>query len=209
MEHLIVDRSHLVRADPNTVRVVESRGGFVVGDMIAKGWVGYLRGWKLEEQELEGEKWRHQKYAVEAARSVPGGRGILKIPTGGGKTRIARGIAEACGGLWVYVVYGRDLVEQAKKTLAGSAIVCGWGAFERVEEADGVIIDECHGLGALGRWRTALRVRSPRWIGLSATPLDRGEGNERVIDILGGIIYEISVEELTARGVLSKVKTRS
>lgn len=82
--------------------------------------------------QTEDRDYRWQRDAVEAA--VQEGRGILSIPTGGGKTEIACAITRVLACRWLFLVPGKDLLHQAVKRfrrLTGEPVgVVGDGSWE-------------------------------------------------------------------------------
>jgi superfamily II DNA or RNA helicase len=143
------------------------------------------------------------------------GRGICDVGTGGGKTRIAAGVAFVAGGEWVYLVYGRDLVAQARRSFLELGQLLGgelkleawsWGQVpdRLLAGADGLLVDEVHQAGARTRAQVVGKFRGGWRVGLSGTPLDRtDERNGVVLGLFGGVVAEIGVGELTDRGQLS------
>jgi superfamily II DNA or RNA helicase len=196
------------------------------------------RVWDGDVDELErrmgvlvGCGWRdYQLEAVRAAVTAPMGRGHLEVGTGGGKTRIAAGIAWVAGGHWLYVVHGRDLVRQARESFAelrsllnghppprgstdgwGLNIECfTWGTVpDRMYSpaVDGLLVDECHQCPARTRASVISRFRGGWRIGMSGTPLDRtDERNCLVVGLLGPSLQKVTVAELTDRGALTPGK---
>lgn len=158
----------------------------------------------------------YRMYQINAIRcAVESGYGILDIAMGGGKTRIAFGLALACKDAWLYIVHGRDLVAQAtaeftslmERTANVQITAASWKqALRLIDERqyEGVIIDECHGVATEERMRVLFRLRCRYRIGLSGTPLDRIDGrNALVIGLLGPVLYSISVSDLVRDGKLT------
>lgn len=67
-----------------------------------------------------------------------------------------------------------------------------------------LIEDECHGLGAMGRYQLNLRIPSFYRYGFSATPFDRSDANLRVEAALGPSVYEIQPTKLIDTGHIAK-----
>jgi len=167
----------------------------------------------------------YQADAVAAALGAPLGRGILAVGMGGGKTRIAAGLAAVGAALgypnWLYLVQNVELAKQSEATFkemlskmtgalgGGSPAITG-GTFARVakledREFDGVIVDECHSLPAPTRCLGFARARSTFKVGLSGTALDRQDGhNVLTIGLLGPVVYKAQVDELEKEGFLSR-----
>lgn len=166
------------------------------------------------------DEWGWRDYQVEAVRAAvlaPLGRGIVSVGTGGGKSRIAWGIAYCCGGSWQYVVYGRDLVRQAKEVFseltakymseggaASPASIEVWSWAKLPLDGTGVLVDECHMASATQRSR---RLAAGRWgyrIGLSGSALDRADAlNPMTVGFFGLEVARVSVDELVEDGYLA------
>lgn len=156
----------------------------------------------------------YQENAVRAALDAPFGCGILQAPTGSGKTYIALGIAAAAGGRWMYVVHGRDLVQQAREFFTGAReevpnqIECmGWADARRVvrrRDWEGIIVDEVHQAGSPRRLEVLEGFRGARRVGLSATPLERAKCNAAVVGMLGPVVFSIEPDVLVGGGSLSQ-----
>lgn len=145
------------------------------------------------------------------------GRGILKAPTGSGKTRILTAIIVAGrrAGIrkWVVSAPNKELLRQLSETLVPrigrgiedvycatmTELACRRGKIV----ADGYLTDECHRIGARTYALGASRVSACWRLGLSATPLDRGEQNALVVGLLGPVVAEVKREELVDAGFLS------
>lgn len=162
---------------------------------------------------LEGLGYRpYQIDAIQAALDAPLGRCILDLGMGAGKTRCAAGIAYVIGGRWLYVVHGIDLVRQASETFRATGVgvrACGWTEFGRLASDlyEGVIVDECHGLGTNQRAQAMAAFRGHWRVGLSGTPLDRtDQRNALVVGLLGPVAYRKGVGDLTEDGWLAECK---
>jgi superfamily II DNA or RNA helicase len=165
-------------------------------------------------------------------------RGILHVPTGGGKTEIAAGLSLAVPCRWTFLVHRATLLDQAAERFERrTGLVAGrigdgmWDQGERFtaatfqtlaqqltsraaqklfHETQGLIIDECHVLPAESFAKVAMSFKNAYYrIGLSGTPLDRGDRRSVLaIGGLGPVIYKIKNETLVNAGVLSKAKIR-
>lgn len=152
------------------------------------------------------------------------GRGLIEVPTGGGKTYIAAGLAAAGAATgmyrWLYLAPNGELAAQTDRTFRevlgsfGKAlgsppaeIKCTtYTKCDRFGlEFDGIIGDECHRLACRTYCLPFSRLRA-RWrIGLSGTPLDRQDaGNALVIGLLGPVLYKIGLNVLEREGHLTR-----
>lgn len=78
-----------------------------------------------------------------------------------------------------------------------------------LESRQGVIVDECHVLPADSFWRLAMAVKAYYRVGLSGTPLARGDRRSLLaIAALGPVIYRIKSQLLIDRGVLARPTIR-
>lgn len=172
----------------------------------------------------------YQKAAVLAA--VKNTRGVLTVPTGGGKTRIAAGIMGTLPCTWLYIVHRSTLVEAAAKSFSellgeevgiitadkcdlDKRITCAtFDALAANTMADdkqallahvqGLIVDEAHKLPSLTALGvTALTHNAYYRIGMSATPFMREDKKDiHTIALLGPEIYSIKPETIAAQGYL-------
>lgn len=151
----------------------------------------------------------HQIEAVEAV--LKRGRGIIKVPTGGGKTEIACGLAKALPCKWLFLVHRGDLLHQTaarfKLRTGEDAGLVGDGHFaparftvamfqtihqglkngnpeviKLLEDAEGALFDECHTLAADTFWDIAMRLRNAYYrVGLSGTPLQHRDKRSTLV----------------------------
>lgn len=154
----------------------------------------------------------YQASAVLAALAAPWGRGVLSVPTAGGKTRIACAIADVAGGSWTYLVPNQELARQTQAEAPGNLYCASYGTaeLERLRAADGIIVDECHRVSASTHARVLMRSRA-RWrIGMSGTPLMRSDSkNALVIGLLGPVVYEIQMTQLRSCNAIAMGVVRS
>ncbi len=173
----------------------------------------------------------YQREAVELA--IKRVRGVIKAATGAGKTEIAIGIVESVPTSWLFLAHRDQLADQAAEryrlrtgldagTLAkpsqGHGLTVAtfqgiWAAIRRgdkrvmgwLKSIGGVIVDECHVLPA-DTFRGVLNSCPAYWrIGVSATPLTRGD--EKSIHILGclaPVFYTITPRTLIDAGLLAE-----
>lgn len=177
----------------------------------------------------------YQEQAVARCRDLTAplsGRGIVHIPTGGGKTRCIAAIAWAETCHWVMLVDTKDLLDQgatAYESLTGDpAGRCGDGVWrverftvatiqtlldgiktERVKRllgaAGGVFIDEVHG-AASDSHRKVLSHTNAYWrLGFSATPLGREDKRDLLmVGAVGPIIFKVRPQQLEDLGVTAR-----
>lgn len=177
---------------------------------------------------------RDQREAVEAVERLR--RGVIKLPTGAGKTEVAVALGLRLPAPMLFLVDSVDLMEQAaarweKRTgLAAGRFGDGQhttgarftsGTFATMRLALGtkqgkallrsfrvLVVDECHGLPADTHYATASACREADYrVGLSATPFAGDPVRAATLTgLLGPIIYEVSTQELTSAGVIAKAR---
>lgn len=182
----------------------------------------------------------YQEAAVDAVERSH--HGILWVPTGGGKTEIACGLAKRLNCPWLFLVHRKSLLNQtAARFLARCGEQAGtigegrWQPSEwftvatfqtlvralkdkrsrarakaLLEQAGGLIVDECHVLPADSFWKVAMLAKNAYYrVGLSGTPLARGDRKStQAIAALGPVLYRIKAETLVDRGRLAKPTIR-
>ncbi|HYQ17919.1 MAG TPA: DEAD/DEAH box helicase family protein, partial [Polyangiaceae bacterium] len=142
-------------------------------------------------------------------------RGLVVMPTGSGKTRVALGAMASSGCRTLCLVPTRALLQQWLVQLAASysgPIGC-LGDGQRAVEAitvstfesayrlmpnignrfDLLIVDEAHHFGVGIRDEALEMCTAPRRLGLTATPPDAG-ALHRLSSVLGDVVYQIGVE---------------
>jgi len=175
----------------------------------------------------EGLLWEHQAFATCAGLLAPYGRGILAVPTGGGKTRICVACvavgAKVLGiDSWVYLAPNQGLVEQTEGAfdellesmcnLIGTnpprITCCTYGAASKnIDGCGGLLVDEVHGAAAPTRAKVLMSCAATWRVGLSATPLLRQDArNTLVIGLLGPVCYEIGLRALEEAGCIARGK---
>lgn len=182
-------------------------------------------GVKKQMPELEGITFfRDQVQVFERAREQK--RGVIKAPTGSGKTVVGAGLIDMYQpAKCLFLVHTLDLLHQTRqefeRLLQEDIGLIGDGNFgwQRVtvatmqtlkdvllqkEGVDMVICDECHHCPSPTYRKILNRLTgcSVRY-GLSATPRKDTEGKLWTHALLGGRIADISTEELIRRGRLS------
>jgi superfamily II DNA or RNA helicase len=182
----------------------------------------------------------YQKDALDAA--IRNERGILWIPTGGGKTECAIALARCLSGRWLFLVHSKDIALQTverfnlrskehnitynaemldtakvdldrdiyfivtthQKIAAGTKKGCP--ATKRLlEDAQGLVVDECHSVPADRYYTNTITCKARYRIGLSGTPLARGDKRSLMaIAALGPVIYRLKSVDLVTDGTLAR-----
>ena len=176
----------------------------------------------------------HQTKGVQSV--VDKTRGIVWVPTGGGKTEIAVGLSVAIPCKWLFLVHRGPLLHQAAKRYelrtGEPAGVLGDGSYEfdsnftvatfqtlwarkntpevkkLLESVQGIMVDEAHVLPATSFWQAAMNTPNAYYrVGLSGTPLVRGDKRSTyTVGALGPTIYRITPQVLIDLGILAKPK---
>jgi superfamily II DNA or RNA helicase len=159
----------------------------------------------------------YQQDALDAWRDA-GGRGVLELPTGSGKTVVAIAAIAARSTPTLVVVPTVDLLDQWERELAAEFDVpvgrLGGGeqrveaitvstydsAYLRADELGGrfglAVFDEVHHLGGEGYRDIARLLAAPARMGLTAT-FERPDGAHEVIaDLVGPVVHRLSAEDL-------------
>lgn len=163
----------------------------------------------------------YQEQAV-AAFETFGRRGVVALPTGSGKTRVACAVIARLGGSALVLVPTRVLMEQWASVLKvqfGDPIgVVGDGmkqvepitvmtfesayrCLDRFGDRFGLlVVDEVHSFAG-GRRAEALEMcPALARLGLSATPPDAGTpGEARLRELIGPIVFELEIADLAGR----------
>jgi superfamily II DNA or RNA helicase len=145
-------------------------------------------------------------------------RGLVVMPTGSGKTRVALSAMAASGGRTLCLVPTRALLQQWLAEL-GAAYTGRLGCLgdgQRAVEAvtvstfesayrlmptignrfDLLVVDEAHHFGVGVRDEALEMCTAPRRLGLTATPPDAG-AMHRLSQLLGDTCYQLGVADLT------------
>lgn len=147
--------------------------------------------------------YEYQEEAVEAC--IAAGRGIVQVPTGGGKTEVFGAVVHLVPCRWLVFVHRADLMHQAAERIERrTGEPCGlWGdgvfrpgrvivatfktvalalaarertALRLCADAEGVIVDECHTLAADEAYRVLGACPNAFYrFGFSGTPLSRSD----------------------------------
>jgi superfamily II DNA or RNA helicase len=183
--------------------------------------VGDLRTrWRAEPRSWQGLSLRPYQEEALAAWFGAQRRGILALPTGAGKTRIALAAILACGVPAVVLCPTRALLSSWASELSaalGERIgVVGDGActVERVtvmtfesayRRLDGLgdrfgllVVDEVHHFATGARAEALEACAAPARLGLSATaPPSGSDGGRRLTELVGPVVVELPVAALT------------
>ena len=142
------------------------------------------------------------------------GRGVVQLPTGVGKTRVAWAVAESLGGHWLVMTRGQQLAAQLQREFdelgpgQGAphpwihATSYGMATDVQLQAAHGIIVDECHEAATPTRIDVLLRGRAAWWLGLSATPFERASNNLWTCAILGPLVYTMTFTEAVEEGLI-------
>lgn len=160
--------------------------------------------------------------------------GIVKAPTGSGKTEIMVGCCVSRPGLnWGILTPNDDLlINAAERFEKRTGLVPGvigngqwdtgpvtvasfhtlWARFkspqaqEWLASLDGIICDESHTVAADTFWAVAMAAANAYYrLGVSATPLDRMDRRSvNAVAALGRVVYEIPAQTLIDRGIIAE-----
>ena len=156
----------------------------------------------------------YQSAAVNALLKNNGG--IVALPTGSGKTKVALEYIGVSNHKQVLVIVTtRDLVEQwqaESSTLKPFVVVTyQWlrNHIEFLKNYDLVIFDECHHVSAKVLYSIAMKCSTADLVGLTATPYRAYEPETlKIKAALGPIVYQISLRELIDLGYLVDASIR-
>lgn len=169
---------------------------------------------------LERDPWPFQSEALAAWRKA-GGRGVVVLPTGVGKSHLGVMAIHALQRSTLIVAPTLDLVRQwydLLRTSFGVEVgVIGGGEYdvqaltvatydsaylhmERLGSRFGLVVfDECHHLPSSSYALAAQACLAPYRLGLSATP-ERADGREALLDeLVGPVVYRKDIVELSGQ----------
>ncbi|HKG25921.1 MAG TPA: DEAD/DEAH box helicase [Thermomicrobiales bacterium] len=162
----------------------------------------------------------YQEEAIDAW-SQHGGRGVIVLPTGAGKTVVALMAAARLGVRTLVVAPTIELLHQwraalserlgypledvgivggGKRTVRDLTVITYDSAAMPHRRLDGfglLIVDEVHHLPTRAYRSIAGKVNAPFRLGLSATPERSDQGHEALDDLVGPIVYRKSAAELS------------
>jgi len=202
----------------------------VVKDITSRGYRVVDRSGLLETGSIDvdfvGELRPYQQEAIEAWQSN-NGRGLVVLPTGAGKTIVALAAISILKVPTLIVVYTKEQLnewmEKIGRFLRGSFTVGAFyserkdikditvatyqSAYRNIERLWNkfslLIIDEAHHLPADKFRRIALEITAPYRLGLTATPYREDGRHNELFGLMGGIVYEKSLEELKRSGYVA------
>jgi superfamily II DNA or RNA helicase len=168
---------------------------------------------------------RPYQAAAIASWEFAGKRGILALPTGSGKTRIAMAIIALTHLRTLCLVPTRALMAQWVKTLSDASLgpIGEYGDGRRIEHPitvatfasalrngetignrfDLLVIDEAHHFGGSAGDEVLEMYTASARLGLSATPPEDQTRRSRLDELIGSEVYRASIEELAGRYLAS------
>ncbi len=149
---------------------------------------------------------------------MAGHRGVIALPTGSGKTRVALAAIASARAPVLCMVPTRALMAQwcvalrevydgpigrhgdGEHTLAPITVATTASAYRNMASLGDrfglVVVDEAHHLGG-GRHDEALEMAiAPMRLGLTATPHAPGTSAERLTNLVGPVVYEMTIGDL-------------
>ena len=163
---------------------------------------------------------RPYQQAALLAWGMAGHRGVLVLPTGSGKTRVACAAMAATGARTLCLVPTRALLHQwraeltrhysgpvgcfgdGERKLESVSVTTFESAFRRMPRIgnrfDLLVVDEAHHFGCGMRDEALEMCVAPLRLGLTATPAG-DETSERVTELIGPVVYELTINDLKGR----------
>jgi superfamily II DNA or RNA helicase len=192
----------------------DAAGEELAGDLRTR-WSPAPRSW--ERLEL-----RPYQEAALAAWMNAGRRGIVALPTGAGKTRVALAAILACGVPAVVLCPTRVLLASWASTLASTlgerigivgdgersiervTVMTFESAYRRLDTVGDrfglLVVDEVHHFASGARAEALEACAAPARLGLSATaPPSDTDGARLLGELVGNVVTEVSVAELTGK----------
>ncbi|GMR22090.1 MAG: DEAD/DEAH box helicase family protein [Acidobacteriota bacterium] len=145
-------------------------------------------------------------------------RGVVVLPTGAGKTRLAMAAISRTGSRALCLVPTRVLLEQWVRAIGENYLgpVGCFGDGERVlrpvtvatfesgyrymdrigNHFDLLIVDEAHHFGSGARDEALEMTIAAARLGLTATPPRRGPAPDRLDDLIGVVVFELAISDL-------------
>jgi superfamily II DNA or RNA helicase len=162
----------------------------------------------------------YQEAALAAWRQA-GRRGVVVLPTGSGKTRLALGAIAATRTPALCLAPTRALCDQwaaalgavwdgpigrfgdGERVVGPVTIATFAGAYRHMaalgDKFGLLIVDEAHHFGPGGRDETLEMSIAPLRLGLTATPPASGEAADRLTALIGPVVFERTVGDLAGR----------
>ena len=218
-------QSHVFLSKPSNyfkiMKAFENRGIIVLsriklGSEIDVKFTGQLRDYQREAI----EKWKENDY-----------RGVVSLPTGAGKTVVGVGAFTEVREPTLIVAFTQEQVSQwreallkftsisssdvglfysEEKRIRHVTITTYQTAFRYVKELGDkfglLIIDEVHHLPAEKFKAIAEGMIAPKRLGLSATPYREDGLHVQLFELMGGLVYSRTFEELSSMGYLAQYK---
>lgn len=185
----------------------------------------------LEHSDYEIPGFTYYNYQEELiARGLDNMRGIIKSPTGSGKTLIMAGLIKALEGKKMVILFSqKQLLTQTYDFLTkacgmdnvglcfgegyiyGDIMLCTVQSIERIldthlEEAEVLMVDECHEFSNGKTTLAALRSfpKAVYRFGFTATPPSEDIPRYNLEGALGGVIQSVGTADLVDEGKLTK-----
>jgi superfamily II DNA or RNA helicase len=191
---------------------VDAAGETLAGDL-RRLWPAAPRSWSALELRP------YQEEAL-AAWCDAGKRGLVALPTGAGKTRVALAAILACGVPAVVLCPTRALlaawaselgatlgerigiVGDGERTIERVTVMTFESAYRRLDSVGDrfglMVVDEAHHFASGARTEALESCAAPARLGLSATaPPFGSDGALRLAELIGPVVMEVSVEALT------------
>ena len=152
-------------------------------------------------------------------------RGVVVLPTGGGKTRLAVAAMARSKLATLCLVPTRVLLDQWLRELSASyphpvgclgdgvrdvaplTVATFESAYRHMDRLgnrfDLLVVDEAHHFGAGARDEALEMSTAVARLGLTATPPRKGPASERLAQLVGPTVYELSVDDLAGRFLAS------
>jgi superfamily II DNA or RNA helicase len=175
--------------------------------------------WTASPRSVDGLELRPYQEDALAAWTGLGRRGIVALPTGAGKTRVAIAAILGCGVPAIVLCPTRALLAawaaelerwglgpvgvhgDGERTVERVTVMTFESAYRHLDEIGDrfglLVVDEVHHFAGGVRAEALEACAAPRRLGLTATAPDHAsEGMARLADLVGPVVYEIGVGAL-------------